>query len=82
MGETLIQDGVIRNLQTLAESTRRVSGKLKTEFPNVDWRAIAGFRNIIVHDYLAIDLERIWGVVDNRLPKLKEEIKKMLAKDK
>ena len=50
-GSELIQDAVLRNLQTLAESTQRISDHLKSLHPEVDWRAIAGFRNVLVHDY-------------------------------
>ena len=48
----LIQDGVIRNLQTLAESSQRLSHAIKAEHPTVDWKGLAGFRNVLVHDYL------------------------------
>ncbi len=46
----LIQDGVMRNLQILAESSQRVSEILKTAHPEVDWRGISGFRNVLVHN--------------------------------
>lgn len=75
---TLVQDAVTRNLQTMAESTQRLSDALKSSHPAVDWRAISGFRNILVHDYLGLDLERIWGIVERRLPLLKAEIERML----
>ena len=78
MLDSLVQDGVLRNLQTLAESSSRLSNEVKRENPRIDWRAIAGFRNILVHDYLKIDLDRVWGVVQNRLPPLKSEIEKMI----
>jgi len=48
----LVQDAVLRNLQTLAESTQRISDRLKASHPEVEWRVIAGFRNVLVHDYL------------------------------
>lgn len=76
---TLVQDAVTRNLQTMAESTQRLSDALKSSNPAVDWRAISGFRNILVHDYLGLDLERIWGIVERRLPLLKAEIERMLG---
>ena len=66
----LIQDAVLRNLQTLAESTQRISGHLRALHPEVDWRAIAGFRNVLVHDYLGINLKRIWEIVSVHLPVL------------
>lgn len=70
----LIQDAVLRNLQTLAESTQRVSNHLKDVHPEVDWRAIAGFRNVLVHDYMGINLARIWEIVSVHLPVLALQI--------
>jgi uncharacterized protein with HEPN domain len=70
----LIQDAVLRNLQTLAESTQRISDQLQALHPEVDWRAIAGFRNVLVHDYLGINLVRIWEIVSVHLPVLGAQI--------
>ncbi|MGF1514585.1 MAG: DUF86 domain-containing protein, partial [Elainellaceae cyanobacterium] len=56
----LVQDAVLRRLQTIAESSQRLSKELKAQAPGVDWRSLAGFRNILVHDYVdGIDLERV-----------------------
>ncbi len=55
----LIQDAVLRNLPTLSESTQRLSDELKAAHQEVEWRAISGFRNVLVHDYLGIDIHRI-----------------------
>jgi uncharacterized protein with HEPN domain len=66
---------IIRRLQTLAESTQRLSEELKANIPDVDWRNISGFRNILVHDYLGgIDLNTVWDVVENYLDNLREQI--------
>ena len=78
MESTIIQDAVVRNLQVLAESTQRISDKVKTNYPDTEWQAISGFRNILVHDYLGLDLRLIWSVVEKRLPPLRLEIEKML----
>jgi len=72
------QDAVIRNLQTLAESARRVSDTPKAQHPDVDWRSIAAFRNVLVHDYLGIDLSRVWGIVERDLSGLKRAVRVML----
>ena len=77
--DTLIQDGVLRNLHTLAESTQRLSPSLKVRHPEVDWQAIAGFRNVLVHDYLGINLDRVWLAVEKNLPELKAHVNAMLA---
>ena len=78
MESTIIQDAVVRNLQVLAESTQRISDRVKTNYPDTEWQAISGFRNILVHDYLGLDLKLIWSVVEKRLPPLRLEIEKML----
>lgn len=68
----LVQDGVIRNLQTLAESSRRLSEGRKALHPDVDWKGLAGFRNVLVHDYLGVDLEYVYRAVEHDIPRLKE----------
>ena len=73
----LIQDAVIRNLQTMAESSQRLSEPAKAMAPDVPWRAISGFRNIIVHDYLGVDLDMVWLVVSSDLPALQSALLKM-----
>ena len=66
----LVQDAVVRNLQIMSESSQRIAGDIKSIYPEVPWREISGFRNILVHDYLGIDLDAIWGVVESDLPLL------------
>ena len=73
----LVQDAVIRNLQTIAESTQRLSDGIRATEPEVPWRAIAGFRNVLVHDYFEIDLEVVWSVVDQDLPILVAAVDRM-----
>ncbi len=73
------QDAVLRNLQTLAESTQRVSEELKMHHPQVEWRRIAAFRNILVHDYLGLDMERIGEIVRRDVPSLKMAVLRMLT---
>ena len=72
MESEIVQDAVVRNLQTLAESSQRLSDAAKRSQPGIDWRAIAGFRNILVHDYLGLDLDTIWLVIEQDLPRLKD----------
>lgn len=79
MKSTLIQDGIIRNLQVMAESSQRVSDELKAKHPEIDWRAMAGFRNVLVHDYLNIELDIVWNVVMKDLADLKPKIEALLG---
>ena len=77
LNNSMVQDAILRRLQTLAESTQRLSDDFKRENPNIDWRSISGFRNILVHDYLGgIDLDLTWEVVNTYLPDLKVKLEK------
>jgi uncharacterized protein with HEPN domain len=73
-----LQDAVLRNLQTMAESTQSLSDDLKTTYPDIEWDRIAAFRNVLVHDYLGIDVERVWDITQRDVPELKRAILGML----
>ena len=72
------QSAVLRELQTLSESTQRLSDNIKKSHPEVPWERIAGFRNVLVHDYLGIKLDRVWDRIEKDLPLLRESVEKML----
>lgn len=73
----LVQDATIRNLQTLAESSQRLSGALRGIAPDVPWRAIAGLRNILVHDYLGVDPDAVWRIVAGDLSALRAALERL-----
>ena len=74
----LVQDAVVRNLQVMAESSQRLPEAIKTTHAEIPWKAIAGFRNILVHDYLGVDLDVIWSVIEQDLPELQRTLTAML----
>ncbi len=78
MLDTKTQDAVLRNLQILAESTQRLSVTLKDSHAEVGWERIAGFRNVLVHEYLGINIARVWEIVARGLPELKPRIAAIL----
>jgi uncharacterized protein with HEPN domain len=67
LADHIIQGAVLRNLQIMTESTQRLSQELKDRNPEVDWRGLSGFRNILVHEYLGVDLEIVWELVEQKL---------------
>jgi len=76
----LVQDAVIRNLQTLTESSQRLSDEIKDTEPQIPWRELAGFRNVIVHGYLGVDLGAVWLVVEQDLPALGHALNRMATR--
>ena len=77
-----IQDAVVRRLEIIGEAIKNVSKSIKEDYPLIPWKEIAGFRDIIVHAYFGINMKRVWLVIENDLPKLKENIKKILKNNK
>lgn len=75
----VVQDAALRVLQTMAESTQRLSAERKAAHPEVPWREIAGFRNFLVHGYLQVRVPRVWQVIEQDLPVLREAMKQMAA---
>ena len=76
--DTKTQDAVLRNLQVLAESPQRLSDGLKARHSQVPWRTIAAFRNVLVHGYLGVNLERVWQILHEDIPPLKGQILEIL----
>lgn len=72
------QDAVLRNLQVMAESSQRLSDEFKLRHPEIDWKGLAGFRNVLVHDYLGVDIGRVWELVEGQLPGLRRQIETAL----
>ena len=78
MRDSKTQDAVLRNLQTLSESTQHISSHLKAAHDEVDWKRIAGFRNILVHEYLGVNMARVWEIIQHGLPELENHVAAIL----
>ncbi len=72
------QDAVVRNLEVLGEAAKRLSQALKQQHPTLPWRAIAGARDRLIHDYSAVNLEIVWAIVQQDLPGLATQIEEIL----
>lgn len=70
----LVTDAVIRNLEVIGEAVKNISSETKKKYPDIEWKKIAGIRDILIHEYFGINLEIIWDVVVNKVPELKESI--------
>lgn len=78
--DEVLYDATLRNLQTLSEATQRLPDDLKAPYPDIPWRQISGFRNILVHNYLGeIDAKTVQAIVRQHLPPLEDAVRSMLA---
>lgn len=61
------------------EAVKHLPVELKEDNPDIDWRAIAGLRDILIHAYFGIDEDIIWDIIENKIPVFKKQIKRLIA---
>ena len=76
------QQAVVRSLEILGEAAKRVSMETRASSADVPWRAIAGMRDRLIHDYFGVDLAIVWNVVARELAPLRVRIEVLLASDR
>lgn len=67
-----------RSLEIIGEATKKISEEFRKVHPDVDWKAMAGMRDRLIHDYFGVDYEIVWDVVTNEITKLKSQLEKLL----
>jgi len=78
-GDDLLVDAVVRNLEIIGEAARHIPDPVRKRYPEVPWQRVIGLRNIVVHEYFAVDLEIVWTIIRENLPALKDTLQKMLS---
>jgi uncharacterized protein with HEPN domain len=78
IGDTMRQDAVVRQLLVIGEAAKRVSGEFKTAHPAIQWRQMAGMRDILVHAYDHVDIDEVWRVVTDDLKDLVTAVEPLL----
>jgi uncharacterized protein with HEPN domain len=76
--DTMLQDAVIRNFEIIGEAAKRVPEAYRRAYSQIPWRLMAGFRDVLIHAYEGVDLKRVWWIVRQDLPVVKEAIEKLL----
>jgi len=76
--DDLLIDAVIRNLEVIGEAVKRIPYSVRRKHTHVEWRKIAGLRDILIHDYANISLPILWDIVSNKIPELINQIDQIL----
>jgi len=76
--DELIQDAVLRNLEVIGEAAKRLDDDYRAAHPEIPWRAMAGLRDVLIHQYQGVDIPKVWGIVKKDLPPLRRAIVNLL----
>jgi uncharacterized protein with HEPN domain len=72
-------NAVIRSLEVLGEATKHIPAPFRKKHQDIPWSKMAGLRDVLIHDYMGVDLMTVWKVVKERLPEVKEQVKKLVG---
>lgn len=71
LAEPMLQDAVVRRMEILADASGRLSDALQARHPEIPWRAIVGFRNVVAHAYMGVAMDRVWEYLTTDLNDLR-----------
>ncbi|MDH4078967.1 MAG: DUF86 domain-containing protein [Nitrospira sp.] len=71
-------DAVVRNLEVIGEAVKKLPDELRAQHPTLEWKKMAGLRDILIHEYFGLDSEIVWDIVKNKVPTLNQEVRAML----
>jgi uncharacterized protein with HEPN domain len=76
--ETL-RRAAVRSLEIIGEAAKKIPEDFRAKYPAIEWRAMRGMRDRLIHDYFGVDYELVWDVVQNRIPILHSQVASILA---
>jgi uncharacterized protein with HEPN domain len=79
MASEQLQDAVVRNVEVIGEAAKRVSAEARGRMASLDWKAICGMRDLLIHDYIGVDLDEVWNVASSRIPELEAALGQFLT---
>lgn len=78
--DKMLQSACIHQLEVIGEAANHFSQEFINQHAHIEWAEIIGMRNLLIHEYFGVDIRLVWQVIQNDLPRLKENIQNILDK--
>jgi uncharacterized protein with HEPN domain len=79
LGDETLRRAFVKSLEIIGEAANKIPDDFRRRYPQVEWRAMAGLRDRLVHGYFGVDYDLVWDVITNKIPGLRHEIARLLA---
>lgn len=77
-----LQRSVVRSLEIIGEAAKKLDEEFRNQHPHIEWKKIAGTRDMMIHHYFGIDYDIVWEIVTNKIPELQHYIQKIIEAEK
>jgi uncharacterized protein with HEPN domain len=71
----------VRSIEVIGEAVKQIPDELRQKYSAIEWRAMAGMRDRLIHNYFGVDYDIVWDVVINKVPTLHHEIRFILKQE-
>ncbi len=73
---------VMRKLEIIGEAAKQIPATIRRKYPHVPWREMAGMRDKLIHFYFGVDYALVWQAITERIPEIKQQIRRILQQEK
>jgi uncharacterized protein with HEPN domain len=81
MQDETLKRAYVRSIEIIGEAVKQLPDALRQKYDAIEWRAMAGIRDRLIHNYFGVDYDIVWDVISNKIPELDAEVQKIIQQE-